>query len=47
MYENAEDYWNFSFHEMAFDVQANVEAMYLSAGGVNKGYYFGAQQGAL
>ena len=47
MDEDAEDYWNFSFHEMAFDVQANVEAMYLSAGGVNKGYYFGAQQGAL
>ena len=47
MYEDAEEYWKFSWHEMAYDVFANVEAMYLSAGGVNKGYYFGVSQGSL
>jgi len=28
-----EEYWNFSWHEFAYDVYANVEAMYESAGG--------------
>ena len=32
---------------MAYDVFANVEAMYESAGGVNKGFFFGASQGSL
>ena len=32
---------------MAYDVYAQVEKMYESAGGVNKGYYFGLSQGTV
>jgi len=28
-----EEYFNYSWHEFAYDVYANVEAMYESAGG--------------
>ena len=39
------NFWNFSQNELALDVFANVEAMYKSAGGQNKGYYFGSSLG--
>ena len=39
------EYWRFGQQEFALDVFANVEAMYASAGGVNKGYYFGSSLG--
>lgn len=42
-----EEYWDFTWHEFAYDVFANVEAMYESAGGQNKGYYFGNSQGTV
>ena len=45
MDEDAAEYWNFSQNELALDVFSNVEAMFESAGGQNKGYYFGSSLG--
>ena len=45
MWEDAEDYWNFSFHEMAYDVYANVQTMYDQT--ERKGYFFGNDQGSI
>lgn len=47
MIADAEDYWRFSWHEMAYDVYANVEAMYGNSTGEKKGFYFGNSQGTI
>ena len=46
--ENPELYWNFSWHEMAFDVLANSKAMIENAaGGYSKGWFIGYSQGTI
>ena len=42
-----EQYWDFSWAEMRYDVYANVDEMYRNAGGQAKGYYFGYSQGNI
>lgn len=44
---DAAEYWDFSWADMAYDVYANVEAMYWSASNNKKGYYFGFSQGTI
>ena len=41
-------YWDFSFHEFAYDVMANSKAMTENAAGnFSKGWYFGYSQGTI
>ena len=41
-------YWDFSFHEFAYDVIANSKAMTENAAGnFSKGWYFGYSQGTI
>ena len=44
---DAEEYYKFSFHEMAYDVYAQVEKLYESAGGKNKVVYLSFYQGTV
>ena len=46
--EDPELYWDFSWHEMAFDVMANAKAMTENAAGnFSKGWYVGYSQGTI